>query len=434
MIALVRHAAAMAIVLAAVSAGAAPRVSFEDLVANLKSPNAGTRKEAAAELGKSRRREAVTPLAALVRDPEASVRLEVVRALRALRDPSGVPALVTSLADGDREVREEAIGTLVEIYTERDRVGPVGRFLEIFSDEYDRTSIAPYTAVDPQVEHALAGALRDEDPSLREQAALALGILNARKALPALANALRDPDPGVRGAAATAIGKVGTAADGTALVPLLADEDTAVRNRVLQAIGVLRVREAGGPLRQMYEASRRRESGVRVLAALSRIADPGQAELFHEVVQDPDPERKRLGIEGLGRISDPSRLPAFKKDYQREKSDELRLAYSFALTLLGDRAFVDTIVLNLPSRTLGTRSRDYLLEMGSDVLPDLYPYLGDPEPEVRAALADVMALIGDPDAIARLTPLVNDPSPKVADRANRAVERLRRGQAAGTTG
>jgi HEAT repeat protein len=434
MIAFVRPAAGVAIVLAAVPALAAPKASFEDLVANLKSPNADTRQDAAAALGKSRRREAVTPLAALVRDPEARVRLEVVRALRALRDPSGVPALVTSLGDGDRDVREETIGTLVEIYTERDRVGPVGRFLEIFSDEYDRTSIAPYTIVDPQVEHALAGSLRDPDPALREQAALALGILNARSALPALANALRDPDPGVRGAAATAIGKVGTPADGAALIPLLADEDTGVRNRVLQAVGVLRVREAGAPLRQLYEANRRRESGARILAALSRIADPAQADLFQEVVQDPDPERKRLAVEGLGRISDASRLAAFKKDYQREKTDEMRLAYSFALTLLGDRAFVDTIVLNLPSRTLGTRSRNYLLEMGSDVLPDIYPYLSDPDPEVRAALCDVIALIGDADAVARLTPLISDPSPKVADRANRAVEKLRRGQAARTIG
>ena len=425
----VRRALAGLLLLAA-AASAAPKPSFEDLVANLKSPNADTRQEAAAALGKSRRREAVTPLAALVSDPEQRVRLEVVRALRALRDVSGVPALVTSLGDGDREVREEAIGTLVEIYSERDRTGPVGRFLEIFSDEYDRTTIAPYTVVDPAAEKGLAGALRDEDPAIREQAALALGILNARGSVPELTNALRDPDAGVRGAAATAIGKVGTAEDGRALVPLLADDDAEVRNRVLQAIGVLRVREAGPALRQMYEANQRRETGTRVLAALARIGDPGQTELFQEVVQDPDPERKRLAIEGLGRISDASRLAAFKKDYQREKSDELRLAYSYALTRLGDRAFVDTIVLNLPSRTLGTRSRNYLLEMGSDVLPDLYPYLADPDPEIRATLADVIAILGDADAIARLTPLINDPSAKVADRANRAVEKLRRAHAA----
>ena len=72
--------------------------------------------------------------------------------------------------------------------------------------------------------------------------------------------------------------------------------------------------------------------------------------------------------------------------------------------------------------------------MGSSVLPDLYPYLSDPDPEVRAALCDVIALIGDADALPRLTPLINDPSTRVSDRANRAVERLRRGQAARTTG
>jgi HEAT repeat protein len=417
---------AVALLLMATGARAASRPSFDDLVANLKSPNAATRREAASELGKSRRREAVAPLAALVRDPEPKVRLEVVRALRELRDLTAVPALVTSISDGDPSVREEAIGTLVEVYTDRDRGNPVAKFLQIFSDEYDRASATPHATVDPAVVRALAGELRDEDKGIREEAALALGILNATEAIPTLVAALKDPEGSVRGSAATALGKIGSAAEGRALVPLLADESAGVRNRVLQAIGVLKVKEAGPALRQLFEANRRKEGGLKVLAALSRIGDPGQADLFQELVQDPDPERKRLAIEGLGRVSDPSRLPGFKKDYQRERNDELKLAYSFALTLLGDRAFLDTVVLTLPSRTLGTRSRNYLLEMGPSILPDLYPYLNDPEADIRAALCDIIASFGDPEAISRLTPLINDPSPTVADKANRAVERLRR--------
>jgi HEAT repeat protein len=418
--------AALVFVLLAGVSGAASRPSFDDLVANLKSPNASTRREAAGELGRSRRREAVTPLAALVRDPDAKVRLEVVRALRELRDLSAVPAMVTSLSDGEAQIREEAIGSLVEMYADRDRGNPVGRFLELFSDEYDRSSIPPYTPVDPAVIRALANELRDEEKDIREEAAFAIGILNGTEVVPALTEALKDPEPSVRGAAATAIGKIGTAEDGRTLVPLLSDESAAVRNRVMQAIGVLHVKEAGPALRQLYEANRRKEGGIRILAALSRIGDPAQVDLFQELVQDPDPERKRLAIEGLGRISDASRLAAFKKDYQREKNDELRLAYSFALTLLGDRAFLDTIVLSLPSRTVGTRSRSYLLEMGPTILPELYPYLNDPEAEIRAALCDIIASFGDADAIPRLTPLINDPSQTVADKANRAVERLRR--------
>ncbi len=408
------------------SAHAAPRPSFEDLVANLKSPSAKTRMDAATALGKSRRREAVAPLAALVRDPEWRVRLEVVRALRELRDLSAVPAVVTAMADGDLKVREEAIGSLVEIYAERDRMTPVGRFLDLFSDEADRSSIGPYVAVDPSAYQALGTALKDEDTNIREYAALAIGILDGRSQVPQLVAALKDPEDGVRGAAATALGKVGTAADGKNLIPLLADESAEVRRRVLQALGVLRVREAGPALREMYEANRKKELGLKVLLALSRIADPAQADLFKELVQDTDPETRRLAIEGLGRISDPAMMPAFKKDYQRERNDELKLAYSFALTRLGDRAFLDSLVLCLPSRTLGSRCRGYILEMGREVLPELYPYLNDPEPDVRGALADILAAIGDPEAVPRLSPLVSDPSRDVADRANRAIERLRR--------
>jgi HEAT repeat protein len=406
---------------------------FEDLVANLKSPNAKTRQEAAGELGKSRRREAVAPLAALVRDPEPKVRLEVVRALRELRDLSAVPALVTSLRDGDPKIREEAIGTLVELYSERDRSTPVTRFLDLFSDEYDRASVPPYTAVDPSVYSGLGTELRDDDPGIREQAALALGILNGTGQVRELVAELKDPVDDVRGAAATAIGKVGSAEDGKALVPLIGDSSTSVRNRALYAIGVLKVREAGPALRQLYEANPRREPGLRVLECLSRIGDPAQADLFRELAQDSDVERRRLAIEGLARISDAQMLPAFKKDFQREGNDELRLAYAFALTRLGDRAFLDTIVLSLPSKIYGNRCRRYILEMGKELLPDLYAYLNDPDADVRAALCDLISDLGDKDSIPRLEPLISDPSSRVADRANRAVERLKRASAQGSS-
>jgi HEAT repeat protein len=421
-----RLSAAAVLLALAAPATAAGRLSFDDLIANLKSPNAKTRQEAASALGKSRRREAVTPLAALVRDPDGRVRMDVVRALRELRDPAAVPALVTSLSDGEARVRAEAIQALIEVYTERDRPSAVERFLDLFEDDFDPAALPLYVKVEPSVVQALAATLRDEDADIRRAAAEAIGLLGGAAAVEQLTTALQDPDRGVRGEAAVALARVGTSAQGRALIPLLADDAAAVRNRVLWAIGTLRVKDAGPPLREMFEANRRKDQGVRVLSSLARIADPAQAELFRELVQDPDPEKRRLAVEGLGRIADASLLPAFKKDYQRERTEELRLAYSFALTRLGDRAFLDSIVLTLPSRTLGRRARGYVLEMGRDILPDLYPYLTDPSSDVRAALCDLIAAIGDPEAIPRLLPLVNDPSAEVADHANRAVERLRR--------
>jgi len=411
----------------ALAAPAAAEQPFEDLVANLKSPTPRTRQAAAQELGKSRRREAVAPLSALVRDPEVKVRLEVVKALRNLRDLSAVPALVTALQDGEPDIREEAIGTLVEIYAERERGGPIDRFLEAFSDEYDRQSVPPYTAVDPSVFRGLAGTLRDEKKGIRTESAYAIGILGGGSAVPALVSATQDPEADVRGAAATAIGKVGTAEDGKSLVPLLADESAAVRNRSLSAIGVLRVREAGPALREMFEQNRRRELGTRVLASLSRIGDPAQADLFRELLSSTDPEQRRLAVEGLGRIADPSTLPAFKKDYQREKNADVQLAYNFAIVSLGDRAFLDAIVLALGSSSAtARRARDYVLELGLPIAPDLYPYLNDREPAVRGALCDVLAQLGDANATPKISPLLADPNSKVADRANRAIEKLRR--------
>ena len=401
--------------------------SFEDLLANLKSPTARTRQLAARELGESRRREAVAPLSALVRDPEQKVRLEVVKALRALRDLSGIPALVTSLQDGDPAIREESIGTIVEIYAERDRTGPVRSFLETFSDEYDRQSVPAYTAVDPSVFRGLAGALRDEKKDIRAEAAYAIGILGGGSAVRDLAAATQDPESDVRAAAATALGKVGTAEEGKALIPLLADDSATVRNRALQAIGVLRVRDAGPALREMFEQNRRRELGTRVLRSLSRIADPAQGDLFLQLLMSNDPEQRLLAVEGLGRLADPSMLPSFKKDYQREKNSSVRLAYNFAIVSLGDRAFLDAIALGLGSSGVtGEQARGYVLELGPGFGPDLFPYLNDRDPEVRGALCDILARFGDPNAIPKLTPLLVDPNSKVADRANRAIEKLRR--------
>ncbi len=420
-------ACALLISIAAGRGSAETRLPFDDLVANLKSPNTKTRQEAASQLGHSRRREAVAPLTSLVRDPEPKVRAEMIRALRELRDLSAVPTLITSLGDGDPDIREDVVGTLVELYTERERGTAVGRFLELFSDEDERAALPLYAQVAPGVFEALAHALRDEVPAVRRQAAFALGILDGRPAVKDLVNALQDGDAGVRAASASALGKVGTSEDGRALVALLSDDSTDVRARVLHALGTLKVTSSGSALRELYETSRGKDAGIAVLEALSRIEDPTQADLFKRLVQDPTPEKRRLAIEGLARISDASAVTSFKKDYQREHNDDLRLAYSFALARLGDWAFVDSLVLCLPSKTNGRRCRTYLAELAPSVLPELYGYLSDPDAGLRAELCDLLGYLGDATSIPHLGRLVGDPSSKVADRANRAVERLKRG-------
>jgi HEAT repeat protein len=402
------------------------RATCEDLRANLKSPNARTRETAAGQLGSARCQDSVTSLAALVRDPEPKVRLAVVKALREIRDTSSAPALTTFLGDGAPEIREEAIAALAEVYTERDRPAAVDRLLGTFSDDIDTYRVPRYVQVDPGVIPALARLLQDEVASVRRAAAQAIGVLWGRAAVPQLTSALADPDAAVRAEVVTAMAKAATPAEGRVLTPVIEDESAAVRMRVLHALGTLRVKEAGPALRALWEANKRREWEPRILDAMARVRDPGLRDLFLGLVQDPDATRRRFAVEGLARISDASMVTAFKKDYQRESGDELRLAYCFALTLLGDRAFIDSLVLTLPRRPEGRRCRDYLLEMGPSILPELFPYLGDPSADVRAELADLFSAMEAPEALPQLERLLSDPNAGVVDRATRAIEHLRR--------
>ena len=49
---------------------------------------------------------------------------------------------------------------------------------------------------------------------------------------------------------------------------------------------------------------------------------------------------------------------------------------------------------------------------------------------MRGALCDVLAQLGDTSAIPKLVPLRGDANTEVADRANRAIEKLRRARGA----
>jgi hypothetical protein len=161
----------------------------------------------------------------------------------------------------------------------------------------------------------------------------------------------------------------------------------------------------------MFVQHRRRELGTRVLAALSRTGDPAQGDLYRELLFSNDPDQRRLAVEGLARIADASMLPAFKTDFQREKNSDVRMAYGFGIVRLGDRAFLDSLVLALGGTGQSAQhARDLILELGPSLAPDLYPYLNDRDPSVRGAVCDLLAALGDTNAGPKLTPLLADPT------------------------
>jgi HEAT repeat protein len=99
----------------------------------------------------------------------------------------------------------------------------------------------------------LLAVLSDASVTVRLEAARSLGLLGDPRALPGLAGALRDPDHLVRGYAAEALGRLGARAGDTAPLPALTaalvDGAAGVRQHAVAALGRLaeRLQELGWP-------------------------------------------------------------------------------------------------------------------------------------------------------------------------------------------
>ena len=322
------------------------------------------------------------------------MRLEVVRALRGLRDLSGVPALVTSLQDGDPTVREEAISALVEIYTERDRTGPVGT---LPGDLLRRVRALLGPALHGGRPVGVPRPRRDRCGTRRRasarEAAYAIGILGGGSAIPDLVAALQDPESDVRAAAATALGKVGDGGGGAGAGPAAGRRpprpSATARCRRSACCGSRRPgRRCGRCSSRTGAASSGRGCWRRWPHRRPRAGRSLPRAARSRTTRSSGAWRSR----GWRGSPTPRCSPAFKKDFQREKNADVRLAYNFAIVPLGDRAFLDAIVLALGRRgSPAEHARDYVLELGPGIAPDLYPYLNDRDPGVRGAVCDMLA-------------------------------------------
>jgi HEAT repeat protein len=101
-----------------------------------------------------------------------------------------------------------------------------------------------------------------------------------------------------------------------------------------------------------------------------------------------------------------------------------RLACAFALQKLG-RNYVGRIVDMMNNDKVIQQAQDYLIELGPAILGVTAPRLQDPDVTVRAAVADVLGVIGDPSTLPLLETATKDTDAQVAAAAKRAIVRLR---------
>ncbi|MCX6879653.1 MAG: HEAT repeat domain-containing protein [Verrucomicrobia bacterium] len=197
---------------------------FEQHLADLRSPDRETCRKAARTLGEMgpKAAPAVPALLGLLKDktnPGGFIAGDAHAAIVSIGVPlaADIPAVAGVLKDGDPRVRQDALhllGNLAYKHTSDDaleRMVPevIGM---LASADYATQSAAinflrwlgPHAA---PASAALAALLTHTEPSLRWQAAEALGLIGpaAKHVIPALAAAMADPDPKVRAHTAAAL-------------------------------------------------------------------------------------------------------------------------------------------------------------------------------------------------------------------------------------
>ena len=422
--------------------------SLETLLAYLKSPNPGTRRDAAHKLGERRVRNqlAVEALAVAARkDEDSEVRAEALQSLGMIKDLSALPEMLDALKDQHSDVRRVAIRSLVALYTEHDiefitnrRVG--WNLFNPFLDTNDHEIVEPYVTVEPLIVTSIGESARgDRERDVRISAIRALGVLRGTIAIPLLADAL-SADQDLRIEVLRAFIKIGDQSAGPYMIPFFRDSDHRVRTQAMVAAGMLKYKPAAEPLLSVYglgpekkgtliKVGERVKGGLAYLPqrdeaalwALSLIGDEKAEQTFVENMTDKDPDRRQYAIEGLARIADPRYQDQISRLVLTEKNNDVKLAEYWALYKMGSTSNIQFVVRKLETDQEG-QARAYLMESTSPA--DLFPYIRSSSKEIRQKVIDILGRIGDPETIKELEPVVRTSSASTADAATVAIKRI----------
>jgi HEAT repeat protein len=377
---------------------------FDDVVRNLRNPDAKVRLNAVKLLREAKYPEAIVPLAALVNDPLDPIQLEAIGAELSFFMVQDVP-----------ERKRRAL--IVEV---RNRGGAAAAF------QLGPLGLWPRTAP-PELIIALLKAVDDENARVRFEAIYAAATIGKAPLEPEaeqlVVKALDHFDPNVRTGAALFAGRAGIKAAADSLVKAVNDSTSEVRFAAMRALGQLREERAVVALTEQFKFYGKGEGAWAALDALARIAHPSSLPLFIERIADRDANLRRAAAEGLARSGDTSQASLLETGASNDSSDAARAAMTFALQKLG-RNNVPRLIEFLDDSRTAVQVQEYFIELGPTIEKELLPNLQEPDPSIRAAVADVLGAIGGSASAAALQNLQQDRDKAVVDAARRAVERI----------
>jgi HEAT repeat protein len=390
--------------LVAASPAYAQTLRFDDVVRNLRNPDAKARLESVELLRDAKYPEAIEPLAPLVNDPVDEIQLETIA------------AELSFYVQQDVRTRR-MVGFVIEkrqaaIAESAFNLGP--------------TAVWP-RSVPPALVSSLLNAVDDENPRVRTEAIYAVGVIARPPLDPAatqqLLKALDHYDPSIRAAAARVIGRLAVASAGDALIKAMNDSHAEVRYAAMRALGYIHDARAVGALTEQLAFYKKGEGAWSALDALARLGSPSSVPVFEQHLGDRDPFLRRAAVEGVGRTKDASQIDTLSRMATADDAPMVRLAACFALQKLGQN-YATRLVDMLAGDKLIPQGVESLIELGPSIAPQLYARLQESQPDVRAAMADVLGAIGGHPALQPLQAAAQDKDPDVAAAAKRAILRI----------
>ncbi|MCB9593617.1 MAG: HEAT repeat domain-containing protein [Sandaracinaceae bacterium] len=229
-----------------------------------------------------------------------------------------------------------------------------------------------------EVRDPLLGALEDEDPGVRAQAAEAVGRVRLREAVPLLLDWLDDPDADVRAAASRALGSIGEEQAVPRLVRVLGDRQAEVRRAGVAALAGIGGESVVVPLLGRLDDV---DARVRADAAtvLGHLGDTRAAVPLVGRARDDAPEVRTAVYSALGDLGDARAVPALVQGL-RDDAPEPRLAAVAALGRLGSPDSVRPLVALLAPDADPRLARAVTAALGQI-----------PDPRAREALVDAVA-------------------------------------------
>jgi HEAT repeat protein len=409
----------VAILLPALQLEAAPE-SFEQVIGKLGSSDAGTRLEAVRLLKDATYAEAAAPLASLLLDPDDRIQVEAI-------------AAELNIFLAEKVVSRRRVALVVEV---RNKITAEGTF------ERGPLALGP-RSVPPIVLASLVQATRDENPRIGLEALYAFGTLGVgptgpdRRDLllatgPELSGLVGASAPDLRLAAVQVIGRVFESRPGDppvgssvgdAVVAALNDADTRVRLAAMEALGAMRYERGLQALTAQFEYHGRGQLADGALEAIARIAHPSSAFLFASLLTEKSHARKTLGIEGLARIGDPARLGDIEACLGSDGHADVVLAGDFARAMLA-KGSIDQLAEALRDERLRGMAQQYLIEIAPGRSSLFTRQVKDPDPIIRAGVADALGLACDAAALPIVQAMRADPDAEVELAVERALSRL----------